>query len=68
MANRCGDLPSMSSGTSYGKEPVYENTIEQILGNIERSNLGGLKDQSQESFADWKRYTTQLNEPIFDVQ
>ena len=21
-------LPSLSSGTSYGKEPVYENTIE----------------------------------------
>jgi len=39
-------LPSLSSGTSYGKEPVFENTIEQILGNIERSNLGDLRDQS----------------------
>lgn len=43
-------LPSMSSGTSYGKEPVFDNTIEQILGNIERSNLGSRADMYQESF------------------
>jgi len=49
-------LPSLSSGTSYGKEPVFENTIEQILGNIERSNLGDLKDMSQESQAESKLF------------
>ena len=49
-------LPSLSSGTSYGKEPVYENTIEQILGNIERSALGDLKDASHDSFAESKRF------------
>ena len=49
-------LPSLSSGTSYGKEPVYENTIEQILGNIERSALGDLKEASHDSFAESKRF------------
>ena len=61
-------LPSLSSGTSYGKEPVYENTIEQILGNIERSNLGDLKEQSQDSFAESKRFAKQLEERIFGIQ
>ena len=49
-------MASMSSGTSYGKEPVCENTIEQILGNIERSHLGGdrglgtQKEKSNDSY------------------
>ena len=63
VANRAGELPSMSSCTSYGKEPIYENTIEQILGNIERSNLGELKDQSHESHTDWRRYSRHLVAP-----
>ena len=61
-------LPSLSSGTSYGKEPVYENTIEQILGNIERSALGDLKDASHDSFAESKRFAKQLEERIFGIQ
>ena len=64
VGQRGNDLHSMSSCTSYGKEPVFENTIEQILGNIERSNLGDLKDQSQESYSDWRRFTKQLDDPI----
>ncbi len=43
------EMPSMSSGTSYGKEPVFDNTIEQILGNVERSNLGQRRDVSHDS-------------------
>ena len=61
-------LPSLSSGTSYGKEPVYENTIEQILGNIERSALGDLKEASHDSFAESKRFAKQLEERIFGTQ
>jgi len=61
-------LPSLSSGTSYGKEPIYENTIEQILGNIERSNLGDLKDHSHDSFAESKRFAKQLEDRIFGIQ
>ena len=43
-------LLSLSSGTSIGKEPIYDNTIEQILGNIERSHLGDRKDVSYDSY------------------
>lgn len=40
-------LRSLSSGTSVGKEARGENTIEQILGNIERSQIGDKRDESQ---------------------
>ena len=46
----------MSSGTSYGKEPVFDNTIEQILGNVERSNLGQRKDVSHDSVAESRHF------------
>ena len=40
-ASEKGGLVSISNDTSYGKEAVHENTIDQILGKIEKSNLGG---------------------------
>ena len=41
-------MPSISSITSYGREPIFENTIEQILGNIERSSIADHQDQDND--------------------
>ena len=43
-------IQSLSSGTSYGREPVFENTIDQILGNIERNPLGQYRDSFHDSY------------------
>ena len=58
-------LLSLSSGTSYGKEVIYENTIEQILGNIERSCLGDKKEHSNNSFDQSKHFRKQIEAKIF---
>ena len=58
-------LLSLSSGTSYGKEPIHENTIEQILGNIEKSHLGGLKDHSNDSYDQSKRFRREIEAKLF---
>ena len=62
-------LLSLSSGTSIGKEPRCENTIEQILGNIERSNIGERKMNrepvSPDSYEQSKRFSKQFEDNIF---
>ena len=59
-------LPSLSSGTSYGKEPIFENTIEQILGNIERSHIGEInKEPSHDSFIESKRFRKEIEDRLF---
>ena len=60
-----GHLPSLSSGTSYGKEPIYENTIEQILGKIERSQLGDKRDLSYDSYDQSKNFRKQIEAKLF---
>ena len=55
-------LFSLSSGTSIGKEAVYENTIEQILGNI----LEDKKENSNNnSFEQSKQFRRQIEAKIF---
>ena len=55
-------LFSLSSGTSVGKEAVYENTIEQILGNI----LEDKKENSNNnSYEQSKQFRRQIEAKIF---
>ena len=63
-----GGLVSISNDTSYGKEAFPENTIDQILGKIEKSNLGVngnetfAKQQSDSSL----NYRKKVEEKIYD--
>ena len=63
-----GGLVSISNDTSYGKEAFPENTIDQILGKIEKSNLGVngnetfAKQQSDSSI----NYRKKVEEKFFD--
>ena len=63
-----GGLVSISNDTSYGKERVFDNTIDQILGKIEKSDLGGggnetfAKQQSDSSI----KYRKNVEEKNFD--
>ena len=61
-------LLSLSSGTSYGKEPIAENTIEQILGKIERSHLGEKKDKSYDSFDQSNNFRRKIEAKIFGIK
>ena len=67
-ASEKGGLVSISNDTSYGKEAVHENTIDQILGKIEKSNLGGSghenfsKQQSDPNI----KYRKKVEEKIFN--
>lgn len=61
-------LLSLSSGTSYGKEPIAENTIEQILGKIERSHLGEKKDKSYDSYDASKNFRRKIEAKIFGMK
>ena len=49
-------LLSLSSGTSVGKELRCDNTLEQILGKIERSRQCERKEVSNDSFAESQRF------------
>ena len=49
-------LMSLSSGTSVGKELRCDNTLEQILGKIERSRHLERKEVSNDSFAESQRF------------
>lgn len=57
-------LRSLSSGTSVGKEARCENTIEQILGNIERSQIGERRDESQ-SYELSQQFRRQIEARLF---
>ena len=67
-ASEKGGLVSISNDTSYGKERVFDNTIDQILGKIEKSDLGGggnetfAKQQSDSSI----KYRKNVEEKNFD--
>ena len=55
-------LFSLSSGTSIGKEAVYENTIEQILGNILEDKKENTNNNSYEQS---KQFRRQIEAKIF---
>ena len=53
-------MQSFSSNTSIGKEQVPENTIEQILGNIERSTYVKAKERKTDECEQFNNFRRQI--------